>query len=152
MSGLLPEDSASRKAIPLHAGVLAYFPAALVEVAKRSKLGNDTHSPGQPLRWVRDKSNDHLDCLTRHLLEGDLAGVAWRALAALQLECEAKGAPIAPGAVVYSVGTFEWSAPRNWAMELTRAYQFHKALDPVAAEWQDSHGVPANPIKQTDEE
>lgn len=127
MSGLLPEDSASRKAIPIYSGCLAYFQAALVEVAKRSKLGNDTHSPGKPLRWVRDKSNDHLDCLARHLLEGDLVGVAWRALAALQLECEATGAPIAPGALV-------------------------NPYDPVAAEWQDSHGVPANPIKQTDEE
>jgi hypothetical protein len=95
---LLPTDREARKAIPLYSGVLAYFPAALVEVAKRSKQGNDDHNPGQPLHWSRDKSADHLDCIARHLTEGDLVGVAWRALAALQVECEANGAPLAPGA------------------------------------------------------
>lgn len=95
---LLPTDRNERKAIPLYSGVLAYFPAALVEVAKRSKEGNDQHNPGQPLHWSREKSADHLDCIARHLAEGDLVGVAWRALAALQLECEAQGAPLAPGA------------------------------------------------------
>lgn len=95
---MLPTDRAARKAIPLYSGVLAYFPAALAEVAKRSKEGNDQHNPDEPLHWARGKSNDHLDCLARHLVEGDLVGVAWRALAALQLQCEANGAPLAPGA------------------------------------------------------
>ena len=95
---LLPTDRDARKAIPLYSGVLAYFPSALVKVAIRSKEGNDEHNPGQPLHWSRDKSADHLDCVARHLTEGDLVGVAWRALAALQLECEANGAPLAPGA------------------------------------------------------
>lgn len=96
----LPTDAAARKAIPLCSGVLDYFPAALVEVAKCSQRGNDQHNPGQPLHWARGKSNDHLDALLRHLLERDLVGVAWRALAALQLECEAKGAPMARNATV----------------------------------------------------
>jgi len=94
----LPTDPAERKAIPLYSGVMAYFPAALAEVAKRSKAGNDQHNEGQPLHWARGKSNDHLDAAARHLLEGDLVGLAWRALAALQLDCERQGAPIAPGA------------------------------------------------------
>lgn len=94
---LLPSDSSARKDIPLCRGVLDYFPLALAEVAKVSKAGNDQHSLGQPLRWVRDKSSDHADCIVRHLLErGTIdtdgmrhtAKLAWRALALLQLELE----------------------------------------------------------------
>jgi len=103
----LPTDSAERKGIPLAEGFLFYFPAAIAEVAKLSKAGNDQHNPGQPMHWARDKSKDHHDCLMRHLLEaGTLdtdgvrhsAKVAWRALAALQVELEAAGAPVARNA------------------------------------------------------
>lgn len=98
MSGPLPEDSAERKTYPLHGGVLAYFPAALAKVAHHSWRGNEKHNPGQPLHWSRGKSDDHLDAAARHLLERDLVGLAWRALAALQMQCEEEGAPLAPGA------------------------------------------------------
>jgi len=94
----LPTDPAARKAIPLCSGVLDYFPAALVEVARVSKAGNDQHNPGEPLHWARGKSNDHLDAALRHIVERDLSAAAWRILAALQLQCEANGAPIARGA------------------------------------------------------
>ena len=95
----LPTDSAARKRIPLASGVLDYFPLALIAVAELSMAGNDQHNKGQPLHWAREKSNDHDDCLMRHFLERgtvDTDGiahrlkVAWRALAALQLECERK--------------------------------------------------------------
>ena len=98
----LPEDSAERKGIPLVTGLLDYFPAALAEVAKVSVAGNEKHNPGQPLRWSRDKSNDHADCVARHLAERggfDKEGIrhsaegAWRYLALLQEELEAAGAP-----------------------------------------------------------
>lgn len=94
----LPTDPAERKRIPLCSGVLDYFPAALVEVAKRSYQGNEQHNAGQPLHWARGKSADHMDAAVRHILERDLAGAAWRILAALQMECEANGAPVARGA------------------------------------------------------
>jgi hypothetical protein len=103
----LPEDATERKALPLQSGVLDYFPAALIEVAKVSKVGNDQHNPGKPLYWARGKSNDHADALQRHQLDhggvdkdGLLhsAKVAWRALAQLQVELEAAGAPLARGA------------------------------------------------------
>jgi hypothetical protein len=104
----LPTDSAARKAIPIVTGVLDYFPAALAEVAKVSKAGNDKHNPGEPLHWARDKSADHIDSAVRHVLERGtldpdsgltvLAHAVWRLLAALQLELEAKGAPKARGA------------------------------------------------------
>lgn len=94
----LPQDKSQRKAAPIMTGVIDYFPLAVAEVAKVSKIGNDQHNPGQPLHWARDKSNDHADCIVRHLTErGTIdtdgqrhtAKVAWRALALLQEELEA---------------------------------------------------------------
>lgn len=107
----LPVDSAVRKAIPITTGVFDYFPAALAEVAKVSKAGNDKHNPGQPIHWSRGKSTDQADAIGRHLLDrGGIdpdtgmrhsAELAWRALALLQLELEEAGlAPVARGAVV----------------------------------------------------
>jgi hypothetical protein len=96
---MLPTDSKTRKGIPIVTGVIDYFPDALAAVAELSRIGNDKHNPGQPLHWSRDLSNDHADCIGRHLLErGQIdpdTGVrhstqlAWRALALLQLEIEA---------------------------------------------------------------
>ena len=96
------KTSAQRKAEPIYSGVLQYFPDALLAVSRVSKKGNDKHNPGQPLHWSRGKSNDHLDCVARHLITSDeidedgethLAHAAWRALAALQLLEEKKNAP-----------------------------------------------------------
>lgn len=94
---MLPQDATERKALPIATGVLDYFPLALAEVARVSKVGNDQHNPGQPLHWDRAKSTDHADCIARHLIQrGTLdsdgmrhsAKVAWRALALLQEELE----------------------------------------------------------------
>lgn len=102
----LPTDAADRKNIPLATGMLDYFTSALIEVAKVSFEGNKQHNPGQPMHWARQKSTDQVDTLLRHLVErGTLdvdgmrhsAKVAWRALAILQLELEAEGAPVARG-------------------------------------------------------
>ena len=91
------ERFGDRKSVPLCTGVLDYFPDALIEVARVSKVGNDQHNPGEPLHWAREKSTDHADCIVRHLLErGTLdndgmrhsAKLAWRALALLQTEIE----------------------------------------------------------------
>lgn len=101
MSGPFPEDSAARKTYPVYSGLFAYFPAALARVANHSFVSNEKHNPGEPMHWARGKSDDHLDAAGRHLIEGDLAGLAWRALAALQLEEEAKGAPVAPGSRIF---------------------------------------------------
>lgn len=95
---MFPTDPQARKAVPVHSGCLMYFPAALAAVAQHSARGNDQHNPGQPLHHDRSKSGDELDALARHLLEGDLVAVAWRALSALQKQLEAQGAPIAPAA------------------------------------------------------
>lgn len=106
----LPSGPGERKSIPLCRGVLDYFPAALVEVAKCSKAGNDQHNPGQEMHHARQKSSDHADCILRHLVDRgtrDTDGirhsvkVAWRALALLQEELEREeGAPLPRGAKV----------------------------------------------------
>ena len=63
-----------------------------------SFLGNQWHNPGQPLHWDRSKSMDQHDALLRDLTGAGTidtdgvrhsAKVAWRALAARQLEIEA---------------------------------------------------------------
>lgn len=123
MATTLPADSGERKGIPLVAGCLRYFPAALAGVARWSKLGNDKHNPGQVLHHARGKSSDHEECIVRHTLDlHDLQAAyerdpthanghliqamldeydarAWRALAASQEFREKHGlAPLAPGA------------------------------------------------------
>ena len=99
MIDTIPE-AIRRKQTPVFSGVVAYFPDALLDLARCSFVGNEQHSPGQPLQWVRDKSNDHLDAAQRHLIDSlkeeyDTDGVrhvtkaGWRILAALQLLIEA---------------------------------------------------------------
>jgi hypothetical protein len=88
-------------------GLMAYFPNALAEVARVSKIGNDQHNPGQPMHWARGKSTDHANKIARHLIDvgrKDARGVrhaarlAWRALALLQEEIEREeGAPLSRG-------------------------------------------------------
>jgi hypothetical protein len=97
---MLPVGKQDRKERPVFEGVLAYFPDAISEVAYVSYVGNKQHNPGEPLHWAKNKSTDHRDCIARHLLESGTidpsdglrhsAKVAWRALAALQIELEAE--------------------------------------------------------------
>lgn len=93
----LPTDATARKASPMVSGLLDYFPDALADVARLSKIGNDQHNPGEPIHWARGKSTDEADCILRHLADrGTLdvdrvrhsTKVAWRALANLQKEIE----------------------------------------------------------------
>lgn len=95
-------NSATRKNKPAFSGVLMYFPDAILAVAEHSKKGNDKHNPGEPMRWAKEKSVDHADCIARHLIDigptwdgKDLeldslhaTALAWRALALLQTVLE----------------------------------------------------------------
>ncbi len=95
-------DSQKRKNSPPFSGVLMYFPDAIMAIAEHSKKGNDKHNPGEPMRWAREKSKDHADCIARHLIDigPNWDGVdpeldalhaiplAWRALALLQTVLE----------------------------------------------------------------
>jgi hypothetical protein len=93
---ILSTDSAERKQTPIFSGVLMYFPLAIAAVARHSKRGNDKHNSGEPLHWARAKSDDHADCIARHLVDvehynaelgeyEEACALAWRALAKLQL-------------------------------------------------------------------
>lgn len=98
----IPQGSEERKQSPMFRGLLGYFPAALFEVAKHSQVSSAKHNPNQPLHWARGKSNDHADCIVRHLIDaGDnqdpdrvehLRALAWRSLALLQEALEERGA------------------------------------------------------------
>ena len=84
---MLPTDSSQRKRIPVYTGFIKYFPDAMIEVTKQSVSGSKQHH-GDEVWWDKSKSKDELDSLMRHLLEGDWAAVAWRAMANLQRECD----------------------------------------------------------------
>lgn len=94
----LPTDHEARKRVPLATWLRGYFPDAIIELAAMSARVNEQHNPGEPVRWAREKSNDHPDCALRHFMEygtrdkdGErhTAKAAWRLLAMLQLEIEA---------------------------------------------------------------
>ena len=88
-------DDAQRKALPLYDGAISYFPNALAAVAHHSLTGQLQHGPNKPLQWHREKSQDELGSLSRHILDfaiaekrGDREGmleatkaIAWRACA-----------------------------------------------------------------------
>ncbi len=94
----LPTDSAERKHIPMYSGLIAYFPDALAAVAAHTWESNEKHNPGEPMHWAREKSNDHMDCIIRHMTDiatGDdkiyaLKCIIWRSCAELQLTLEAQ--------------------------------------------------------------
>jgi hypothetical protein len=140
-NGSLPTDAAARKAAPMAEGVLWYFPAALAEIARVSKAGNDQHNPGQPMHHARGKSTDHADCILRHLADAGLkdsdglrhtAKVAWRALALLQEELEREeGAPMPRNA---KLAQFHAEQPTH-----VDSAGFNPAVDPDVAELMPDH-------------
>lgn len=98
----LPTDPAARKEAPIASGFFDYFPDAIVAVARLSFKANARHNPNEDLHWSKHKSTDHADCLQRHFLqrgewdeewqESHTVEMAWRAMAYLQMEIEAKRA------------------------------------------------------------
>ena len=86
---ILPEDSDERKKWAIYSGVLSPFTNAIAAIARQSYRGNEKHcNPDEAMHWEFDKSNDHQDCLMRHLLEEDYVAVAWRALALLETKIQ----------------------------------------------------------------
>jgi hypothetical protein len=130
----LPDDSSVRKALPMAAGLLDYFPGALAAVAEVSRVGNEKHNPGQDLHWARGKSADHADCIVRHLIDRGTkdgegirhsAYVAWRALALLQEELEVDGANPGRGSVFPQDTELDQQPKQGGRVFLARALGVH---------------------------
>lgn len=147
----ITQDKDERKAAPLARGFLDYFPAAVMGVAQCSLKANEQHNPGEELHWARDKSNDHADCILRHLIQRNevdddgiphVVKVAWRAMALAQEWYEAQGASpgyasrFAPKEDIYE-GTLEHE--RSVAANLSMApYEYRAKLgDRVEVVWAD---------------
>lgn len=93
---MITPEAQARKNYPIFSGFIKYFPKAIKEVARLSKIANDQHNPGEPLHWAKEKSTDEEDALMRHLIdvangvELDTDGVyhrikiAWRGMAQLE--------------------------------------------------------------------
>ena len=88
----LPDDSSVREEYPLWDALFGYFPAALLEVVRWSKVGGAKYNKDK-LRWVREESTDHENKILRHLLDArqvdengfpEAVALAWRALALCQ--------------------------------------------------------------------
>lgn len=93
----LPIEAKARKAIPVYTGFIKYFPDAIIAVAELSAVANEQHNPGQPIHWAKEKSQDELDALARHMIDDVTAPgsadtddilhatkIAWRGMANLQ--------------------------------------------------------------------
>jgi hypothetical protein len=134
MSFLENKTAAERKEYPIASGVLAYFPDALAEVAHVSYVGNVQHNgPNSPLRWDRSKSSDEADALIRHFTERGTvdtdnllhsAKCAWRALAYLQKEIEARKQNITVRTIVGQKEILEYLGPTKrkggaWLVQCT---------------------------------
>ena len=96
----LPDDSSVREQYPLFGGLFAFFPAALLELSRWSKVGGEKHRGDNPLRWIREVSVDHENKILRHLLDADkevddgfieAVALAWRSLALCQSLLEKRG-------------------------------------------------------------
>jgi len=94
-----PSLSAARKSEPVFSGNLAYFPRTHRAISRVSMKGSAKHNPGEPVRWAKEKSTDHPDCVARHNLtpysvdedtgELHIVHAAWRQLAWCETVLEA---------------------------------------------------------------
>lgn len=64
----LPVDGKARKEYPVGDGCIAYFPAAIAGVARHSYIAGAKYNKGGLVhnRWM---SNDHANCIERHLID-----------------------------------------------------------------------------------
>ena len=134
---------------PVATGVLDYFPDALREVAKISKLGNEQHNPGTLLHWDRGKSTDDANPIISHFMQRGAidtdggrhsAKLAWRALALLQKELEAAGLSLPTHAG--PPGTYSTPQPTEQALA-QRSMQVH---------WSEPHEPTSSLAQELDDQ
>jgi hypothetical protein len=116
---VLPTNDKERKNLPIFKMICGYFPKALREVTRVCVANNVRYNSDRKpndINWARGKSTQQMDSLFRHILEHEVDGLvfeelppevqaacgpgfervyvlaeaAWRALAALELEIEAR--------------------------------------------------------------
>lgn len=99
MKRVFPDDATIREQYPIADGFFFYFPAAIAEVSRWSKVGGSKYNADR-LRWVREQSQDHPNKILRHLMDYDQVDengfieavpLAWRAMALCQTELEKRG-------------------------------------------------------------
>lgn len=122
MSHLLDDRTAAqRKDVPLYRGFVQYFPDAMCAVAELSMLASKQHGHTE-IHWDKNKSNDHLDCLLRHLVQADeydtdgvlhATKVAWRAMAHLQIVLDRERDMEAAAEAVAALGSSESSETQD---------------------------------------
>lgn len=81
----LPVDGKKRKEYPIGDGCIAYFPAAVAGVARHSYIAGAKYNKGGLVhnRWM---SNDHANCIERHLIDlRDLQAAKARGIATVEV-------------------------------------------------------------------
>lgn len=81
----LPVDGKARKEYPVGDGCLAYFPAAIAGVSRHSYIAGAKYNKGGLVhnRWM---SNDHINCIERHLIDlRDLQAARARGVATVEI-------------------------------------------------------------------
>jgi hypothetical protein len=81
----LPVDGKARKEYPVGDGCIAYFPAAIAGVARHSYIAGAKYNKGGLVhnRWM---SNDHANCIERHLIDlRDLQAAKARGVSEVQV-------------------------------------------------------------------
>ncbi len=140
MTRILADDD-KREDYPLYDGLFAYFPAALLEIARWSKVGNDKHNPGEALHWAREKSTDHENKILRHLLDAreelpggfvEATALAWRSLALLQTILEERGMASGPNGI--------WLKDKNEESNSAQGVQSKSPREKFIEETQASEG------------
>jgi len=84
MTNIFPDGAKERKEYAVFTALLNYFPHACAAVAHHSYLSNEQHNPGEPIHWAKEKSIGNGDQIVRHLMDGELEAMAWRALELLE--------------------------------------------------------------------
>ena len=84
LTACFPTDAQERKSYAVFTGLLDYFPHACAAIGHHSFVSNEQHNAGESMHWAKEKSIGNGDQIVRHLMEGDLEAMAWRALELLE--------------------------------------------------------------------
>jgi hypothetical protein len=90
MDSVFTDNSETRKNYPVHS-LMMYFPKTFAALCELAVYGNLKHNPQiEPtaIKWTREKSDDHKECIGRHQIDGDWIELAMRAMMNAEVELE----------------------------------------------------------------